>query len=109
MGSRSLDPGDKKLEFDLMESVRTVRVDLGYRVPVSGGGRQNERRSPGLISRALGSIATRATQCDSPIQQPPPPSVIHSCLSRSNRSISCVILRYTRKALPQFGYDTRTR
>jgi len=47
-----------------------VRVDLGYRVPVSGGGRQNERRSSGLISRALGSIATCATQYDTPVQTP---------------------------------------
>jgi len=37
MSFRSLDLSDKKLEFDLMESARTVCLDLDWRVPVPGG------------------------------------------------------------------------
>ncbi len=45
MGFGGLDPAEKKLQFDLTESTRTVRLDLGsvvflmftYRVAVASG------------------------------------------------------------------------
>ncbi len=74
MGFGGLDPAEKKLQFDLTESARTVCLDLSsvvlqmfmYRVAVASG-KTNDAHLDGLLVHWIHSHR-RATECDPTVQ-----------------------------------------
>jgi len=88
MGSGGLDPAEKKLQFDLTESARTVRLDFDsvvllmftYRVPVASGETNDAHLDP---LDSLAPTRHRARPYSSA-----PPLRTRSRLGRSNKPIS---------------------
>ena len=77
MGFGGLDPAENKLQFDLTESARTVRLDLGsvvvlmftYRVAVASG-KTNNAHLDGFLVHWIHSHR-RPTERDPTVQHPP--------------------------------------
>ena len=77
MGFGGLDPGERKLQFDLTESAWTVRLDVGsvlllmftYRVAVASG-ETNDTHLDGFLVHWV-HPHRRATEHEATIQHPP--------------------------------------
>jgi len=105
MGSGGLDPGQKKLQFDLTESARTVRLDLGsvvllmftYRIAVASG-ETNDAHLDGFLDHWI-HLHRRATEHDATIQHSP--RKLNLILAGATSK-----LKKTQKSLPPFRWDT---